>query len=238
VQGAVHLLRLQVLVHDNGCRGRRLHRHIEFWHVEVVRRGWCGGHVEFWHGRDFEFWHVHLGSATNVGMWGTSNFGIENDGLSTLGMSNLGSASGTLNSGTDDDNDAVGLGGGCAGTWNVGGEGTSVLGMPSFSIEKNGMSGTLMSGTGKTTASSTTLTSLGWMWRRTTVRRQQCPILALTLAPSLALPIAAAAIAHCRSQGRGWPEDVIAAAKTPSPPPPTGFHPSWSSLCRLGFFLV
>ncbi len=109
MQGAVHLLWLQVLVRDNGCRGR-LHRYIEFWHVEVVRRGWCGGHVEFRHGGDFEFQHVHLGSA-NVGMLGMSNFGIENNKLLTLGMSNLGAASGTLNSGTDDDNDTVGLGG-------------------------------------------------------------------------------------------------------------------------------
>jgi hypothetical protein len=73
--------------------------------------------------------------------------------------------------------------------------------MPSFGIEKNGMSSTLMSGTGKTTALGTTLTSLGRMWRGTTARRQQCPILALTLAPLLALPIAAVAIARCRSQG-------------------------------------
>ena len=77
MQGATHLMRLQVLVRDNGgCRGRRLHRHIEFWHVEVVHRGWCGGHVEFWHGGDFEFRHVHLGS-TNVGMLGMLNFGID-----------------------------------------------------------------------------------------------------------------------------------------------------------------
>jgi hypothetical protein len=108
MQAAAHPLRLQVLVRNNGCRGQRLHRHIEFWHVEVVRRGWCGGHVEFWHGGDFEFRHVHLGSA-NVGMLGMSNFGIENNRLSTLGMSNLGAASGTLNSGTDDDNGAAGL---------------------------------------------------------------------------------------------------------------------------------
>jgi len=73
--------------------------------------------------------------------------------------------------------------------------------MPSFGIEKNGMSGTLMSGTGKTTASGTTLTSLGQMWQGTTARRQQCPILALTLVPSLTLPIGAVAIACCRSQG-------------------------------------
>ena len=96
-------------------------------------------------------------------MLGMSNFGIKNNGLLTLCMSNLGAASGTLNSGTDDDNDATGLGGRCTGTLNVGGEGISVLGMPSFGIEKNGMSGTLMSGTGKTTGSGTTLTSLGWM---------------------------------------------------------------------------
>ena len=158
MQCAAHLLRLQVLVCNNGCRGRRLHRHIEIWHVEVLRCRWCGGHVEFWHGGDFEFWHVHLGSA-NVGMLGMSNYGIENNGFLTLGMSNLGAASGTLNSGTDDDNNAAGLGGGCAGTLNVGGEGTSVLGMPSFGIEK--MSVTLLSGTSKTTASGTTLTSLG-----------------------------------------------------------------------------
>jgi hypothetical protein len=44
-----------------------------------------------------------------VGMLGMSNFGIENNRLSTLGMSNLGAASGTLNSGTDDDNGAAGL---------------------------------------------------------------------------------------------------------------------------------
>ena len=87
------------------------------------------------------------------------------------------------------------------GTLNDGGEGTSVLGMPSFGIEKNGMCGTLMSGTGKTTALGTTLTFLGRMWQGTTARRQQCPILALTLAPSLTLPIAAVAIACCRSQG-------------------------------------
>jgi len=197
MQGAAHLLRLQVLVRDNSCRGQRLHWHIEFWHVEVVHRGWCGGHVEFRHGGDFEFRHVHLGSA-NVGMLGMC---IENNRSTTLGMSNLGAASGTLNSGTDNDNDAAGLGGGCAGTLNVGGEGTSVLGMLSFGIEKNGMSGTLMSGTGKTIASGTTLTSLGRMWRGMTARHQQCPILTLTLAPSLALPIAAVAIACCCSQG-------------------------------------
>ena len=134
MQGAVHLIRLQVLVRDNGCRRGRLHRHIEFWHVEVVRRGWCGRHVEFWNGGDFEFWHVHLGNA-NVGMLGMSNFGIENNGSSTFGMSNLGAASGTLNSGTDDNNAAAGLGGGCTGTLDVGGEGPSVLGMLSFGIK-------------------------------------------------------------------------------------------------------
>ena len=42
-------------------------------------------------------------------MLGMSNYGIENNGFLTLGMSNLGAASGTLNSGTDDNNDAVGL---------------------------------------------------------------------------------------------------------------------------------
>jgi hypothetical protein len=93
-----------------------------------------------------------------------------------------------LNSGTDDDNDAAGLGGGCPGTLNFGGVGTSVMGMASFSIEKDGMSGTLMPGTRKTTASGTTLTSLGWMGRGMTACRQQCPILALTLVPLLALP--------------------------------------------------
>jgi hypothetical protein len=134
-------------------------------------------------------------------MLGMSNFGIENNGSSTLGMTNLGAASGTLNSGTDDNNDAVGLGGGCAGTLNVVGEGTSVLGFPSFGIKKNDMSGTLMSGTGKMTLLGTTLTSFGRMWRGTTARRQQCPTLALTLAPLLALPIAAVAIACCCSQG-------------------------------------
>ena len=74
-------------------------------------------------------------------------------------MSNLGAASGTLNSGTNDDNNTVGLGGGCKGTLNFGGEGASVLGMSSFDIKKDGMSNTLMSGTRKTTASGTTLTS-------------------------------------------------------------------------------
>ena len=156
----------------------------------------------------------------NVGMLGMSNFGIKNIGSLTLGMSNLGAASGTLNSGTDDDNDATCLEGGCVGTLNVGGEETSVLGMPSFGIEKNGMSGTLMSRTGKTTASGTTLRSLGRMRWGTTGRRQQCPILALTLASLLALPIAAVVIARCRSQRQGRPEDVIATAKTLSPPPP------------------
>ena len=38
--------------------------------------------------------------------------------------------------------------------------------------------------------------------------RQQCPILALTLALLLALPIAAVPIARRRSQGQGRPEDV------------------------------
>ena len=130
--------------------------------------------------------------------WVCRFFGIKNIGSLTLGMSNLGAASGTLNSGTDDDNDATCLEGGCVGTLNVGGEGRSVLGMPSFGIEKNGMSGTLMSGTGKTIASGTTLTSLGRMWRGTTASRQQCPIgpiLALTLAcPLLPLPSPAAAV--------------------------------------------
>ena len=152
--------------------------------------------------------------------WVCRFFGIKNIGSLTLGMSNLGAASGTLNSGTDDDNDATCLEGGCVGTLNVGGEGRSVLGMPSFGIEKNGMSGTLMSRTGKTTASGTTLRSLGRMWWGTTGRRQQCPILALTLASLLALPIAAVTIARCRSQRQGRPEDVIATAKTLSPPPP------------------
>jgi hypothetical protein len=59
------------------------------------------------------------------------------------------------------------------------------------------------------------------MWQGTMACRQQCPILALTLAPLLALPIAAVAIARRRSRGLGWPEDVIAKAKTPSPPPPS-----------------
>ncbi len=49
---------------------------------------------------------------------------------------------------------------------------------------------------------------------------QQCPILTLTLAPLLALPIAAVTIARLHSRGQGQPEDVIAMAKTPSPPPP------------------
>jgi hypothetical protein len=65
-----------------------------------------------------------------------SNFGIENNGTSTFGMLNLGVVSGTLNSGTDDNND----------TLNFGGEGTSVLGMLSFGIEKEGMSGTYILG--------------------------------------------------------------------------------------------
>ncbi len=42
-----------------------------------------------------------------MGMLGMSNFGIEYNGTSTLGMSNLGAASGTLNSGTKNDNDGV-----------------------------------------------------------------------------------------------------------------------------------
>ncbi len=131
-----------------------------------------------------------------MGMLGMSNFGIENNGTLTLGMSNLGAASGTLNSETDDDNNATGFGGGCAGTLNFGGEGMSVLGMSSFGIKKDGMSGTLISGTRKMTALGTTLTSLGRMGQGTTVCRQQCPILALALAPSLALPISAVAIAR------------------------------------------
>ncbi len=45
-------------------------------------------------------------------MLGMLNFGIGNNGSSTLGMSNLGATSGILNSGTDNDNDATGLGGG------------------------------------------------------------------------------------------------------------------------------
>jgi hypothetical protein len=156
----------------------------------------CGhvGYVEFWHReqRVVDLRHVELGGCVrDLELWNQRQ------------------------------NDAIGLGGGYAGRLNVGGEGTSVLGMLSFGTEKIGMSGTLMSGTGKTTASGTTLTSLGRMWQGTMVRRQQCPILALTLAPSLALPIAAVAIARCHSQGRGRPEDVIATAKTPSPPPPS-----------------
>ena len=70
--------------------------------------------------------------------------------------------------------------------------------MLSFGIKKNDMSGTLMSRTSKTTALGTNLTSLERMWLGTTARHQQCPILALTLAPSLALPIAAVAITRCR----------------------------------------
>ena len=85
-----------------------------------------------------------------------SNFGIENNRTSTLGVMKLGAASGTLNSGTDDNNDATDFGGGCAGTLNFWGEGTSVLGMLSFGIKKD-MSGTLISGTRKMTASGTTL---------------------------------------------------------------------------------
>ena len=134
-------------------------------------------------------------------MLGTPNFGIKNNRMSTLDMLNLGAASRTLNSGTDNDNSAMGLGGGCAGTLNFGGEGTSVLGMSSFGIKKDGMSSTLMSGTGKMTALGTTLTSLGRMRQGTMACRQQCPILALTLAPSLSLPIAAVAIARCHSRG-------------------------------------
>ena len=83
------------------------------------------------------------------------------------------------------------------------------------------MSSTLMSGFRKTILSGTTLTSSGRLQRGTTACCQQCPILALTLAPSLALPIAAVTIARRRSRGRGRPEDVIAKAKTPSPPPPS-----------------
>ena len=132
----------------------------------------------------------------NVTMLGMLNFGIENNGSSTLGMSNLGAASGTLNSETDDNNNATGFGGRCMGTLNFGGEGMSVLGMSSFGIKKDGMSRTLISGTRKMTALGTTLTSLGRMRRGTTVCRQQYPILALTLAPLLALPIAAVAIAR------------------------------------------
>ena len=139
--------------------------------------------------------------SANVDMLGMSNFGIENNGKSTLGMSNLGAASGTLNSGTDDHNNAASFGGRCAGTLNFWGEGKSVLGMLSFGIKKDGMSGTLMSGTRKTTALGTTLTSLGRMWRGTRECRQQCPILALALIPSLALPITAIAIARHRSRG-------------------------------------
>jgi hypothetical protein len=144
MQGTTHLLRLQVVVRNNGCRGGQLHQHVEFWHVEVVRHGWCGGHVEFRHGGDFEWWHFHLGSA-NVGMLGMSNFGIKNNGTSTLGMSNLGAASGTLNAGTDNDNNPVGFRWGCAGMLNFGGEGMSVLVMSSFGIKKDDMSGTLIS---------------------------------------------------------------------------------------------
>ena len=77
-----------------------------------------------------------------MGMVGMSNFGIENDGMSTLGISNLRAASGTLNSGADNDGNAAGLGEGCAGTLNFEGEGTSVLGMRSFGTKKDGMSST------------------------------------------------------------------------------------------------
>ncbi len=55
-----------------------------------------------------------------MGMLGMSNFGTENNRMSTLGMSNLGAAFGTLNSGTNDDNDA--------GTLNFGGGGNVSLG--------------------------------------------------------------------------------------------------------------
>ena len=89
------------------------------------------------------------------------------------------------------------------------GGGTVSLGMSSFGIEKDSMSGTLISETRKMTASGPTLTSLGRMQRGMTVCCQQCPILALTLAPLLALPIAAVVIACRRSQGQGWPDDVI-----------------------------
>ncbi len=99
--------------------------------------------------------------------------------------------------------------------------GTSVLGMSSFGIKKEGMSSTLMFGTHKTTALGTFLTSLGLMLRGTMARCQQCPILALTLAPLLALPIAAVAITRRRSPGQGRPDDVLATAKTPLPPPPS-----------------
>ncbi len=136
-----------------------------------------------------------------MGMLGMSNFGIKNNGKSTLRMSNLGAASGTLNSGTNDDNDAAGLGGGCAGTLNLGGGWNVSLGHVKLRHQKDGMSGTLMSGTCKTTASGTTLTSSGRMRRGTTACCQQCPILAPTLAPSLALPIAAVAIVRRRSRG-------------------------------------
>ena len=43
MQGAGHLLRLQVLVCNNGRWGGQLHWRVEFWHVEIVCCGWCGG---------------------------------------------------------------------------------------------------------------------------------------------------------------------------------------------------
>ena len=129
-----------------------------------------------------------------MGMLGMSNFGIKNNGTSTLGMSILGAASRTLNSGTNNDNNTVGFRGGWTGALNFGGEGTSVLGMSNFGIEKDSMSGTLISGTHKMTVSGTTLTSLGQMQWGTTACHQQCPILALTIAPLLALPIAAVTV--------------------------------------------
>jgi len=91
--------------------------------------------------------------------------------------------------------------------------------MSSFGIEKDGMSGTLMSGIRKTIVLGATLTSLGRMWRGTMACHQQCPILTLTLASSLAFPITAVSITCCHSQGQGRPEDIIAMAKTPSPTP-------------------
>ena len=97
MQGATHLLQLQVLVRDNGCRGRRLHRHIKFWQVEVVPRvvrracrisacrglqmlarpPWerkCGhvGYVEFWHReqRVVDLRHVELGGCVrDLELW-------------------------------------------------------------------------------------------------------------------------------------------------------------------------
>ena len=44
-----------------------------------------------------------------------SNIGIKNNGTLTLGMSNVGAASGTLNTGTVNDNDATGFGRGMRG---------------------------------------------------------------------------------------------------------------------------